>query len=275
MEAHVVIVAIDKSFLLNKNLIEKIITLFAGVRYKCITTFTSLTEHFTLLKTKSSELSYEEYALQLLFRKYSLNPGQEIFEKIKEGNFRKEEISNFPDYVFSDKTNLSNLQLLGINVVNSDLLFANTTEFVELKRMRIVDYFNKANSRSLCKIRIEDRYILRNITNESSVIHFLKILNIIGRPVDLEIICSDRDYDYKGNSDKDFINKVERQQRIDLIKKIGSIHNIHIKTNAGHDRYLCTNNALYIIGNSITSDKETHITYYPLLNYYREYFKLE
>lgn len=280
MEAHIIKVAVDKQFLLNDVSSENQLfslnafaPLFQKIKVKYITTFTNQTEHLRIKSTLSSTLSQEEKYLQLLFRKYNIENGSEILNKILTNAFTKYDITNFPEFIISKNKEFDSLKKYGIQIINDDA--GNSFDKVALWRLKINEFFAKPNKKPHCKIRIEDRYLIKNIGDEEKAKTLFKTLNIEETPSDIEIIYSGRDYDYIGKSEQDYIDKLERQKRIDLIAEVGNKHNIRFIANAGHDRYLCTNNALYITGNSITSDKETHITYYPLLDYYGQYFKSE
>lgn len=278
MEAHCIKVAIDKEFFTNELLHEEkpslkdITSLFEGKKVKFITTFTNQTEHYRILSSVTKSLSIEEQFLQIKLR--NISNGYEIIERIMNERVTQENIELLPDIIFSNDEKLQKTSgRLGVLCLSQT--FFTQDDKTRLCIMKISDFFKLTPQLPFWRIRIEDRYLIKNISSERDAESLFDSLNINTKHCFIEIIYSNNDYDYKGSSYNDYVDASERMRRIEILKKIGKSHVFKFYPKAGHDRYFCTNSSLFIVGNSITSDKETHITYYPLIQYYNEYFKMQ
>ncbi len=278
MDAHCIKVAIDKEFFLNELSYEgnpslkNILALFEGKKVKYITTFTNQTEHYRILSSPTGALSKEEQFLQIRLRNFS--NGLEIIERILNGKVTQENIELLPDIIFSNNAQHQIiLQKFGILCIGQS--FFKQEDKVTLCIKKISDYFKVTVQLPYWKIRIEDRYLIKNICSEKDAERLFDTLNINDKHCFIEVFYSGNEYDYKGNNQNDFVDATERKRRIDILKKVGKRHALKFYPKAGHDRYFCTNSALFIFGNSITSDKETHISYFPIIQYYNAYFKFQ
>ncbi|QGW28921.1 hypothetical protein [Phnomibacter ginsenosidimutans] len=270
--------AIDKECITNEltkngNIgLNDITDLFVGKKVKYYTTFTNQSEHYRILSSLTKSLSNEEQFLQLKLRNFS--NGQEIIEMILNGIVSKENIELLPDIIISNDEKLQkSSNKFGVFFINH--LSLKYPDKAKLSIRKIGEYFNMTEQLPFWKIRIEDRYLIRNICTIRDAELLFDTLNIGDKHCLIEFYYSGNDYDYKGSNHSEFIDKTERNKRIEFLKTIGKKHILKFYPKAGHDRYLCTNSSLYIFGNSITSDKETHITYYPLIEYYNEYFNIQ
>jgi hypothetical protein len=278
MDAHCIKVAIDKDFITNElydedNISLKEITLlFDKTKVKYLTTFTNNSEHYRILSTPKNMLTTEEQFLQIKLRNFT--NGFEIIDNILNESVSLDNIESMPDIIFSNDNQLyEKSSKQGILCLNKE--FFKQVEKAKLTISTINDYFNSTSQQPFWRLRIEDRYLIKNINSENDAIKLFETLNVNDKHCLIEIYYSGNDYDYKGSKFADFIDTNERNRRIEMLKKIGNRHLMKFYSKAGHDRYFCTNSSLFIIGNSITSDKETHITYYPLIEYYSEYFKVK
>ena len=278
MEAHCIKVAIDKVCFINElssneNIgLKDITNLFKGKKVKYFTTFTNQSEHYRILSSLTKSLSDEEQFLQLKLRNFS--NGQEIIEMIMNGSINKESIELLPDIIISNDEKIQEAS------INFGILHINHSSFryqdrAKLSINKIGEYFKMTEQLPFWKIRIEDRYLIKNICSIRDAELLFDTLNIGNKHCLIEFFYSGNDYDYKGSNPTEFVDKTERNKRIDFLKTVGKKHLLRFYAKAGHDRYFCTNSSLYIFGNSITSNKETHITYYPLIEYYNEYFKIQ
>lgn len=278
MKAHCIKVAIEKEYILNEYFYEdsvslsNILALFEGKKVKYITTFTNVKEHWRILNSISKTLSKEDQFLQIKFRLNAFSNGLEIIENILSGNINKENIELLPDIIFSNNEQLRSYAS-NLGVLCLDNTFFNQENKVKLCIKKISEFLKHSDHLPYWKIRIEDRYLIKNIKNNHDAEKLIDSLNIKNNHSLIEIFYSGEENDYKGKEEKDFVDANERNNRIEILKKVGKNHKFYFYPNAGHDRYLCTNSALFIFGNSITSDKETHITNFPLIQYYNDYFK--